>query len=135
MQKPPKKRWLDVLVILASVAVTSTLAFWNTFAKGSHTAVSPAGSKPKDTQLVITETPTPTIDPYAPVQLPKVHLLLGGSMPVARVVIVNSSPAGTTGTSGRGNGGDSPVGTFPTLAPPLLRPRLPAQDPPHHDPG
>jgi hypothetical protein len=96
MQNRSKNRWLDIQVILASLAVTFTMGLWNMFARGSRPVASTAIPPTPDPAFTFTHTPdpttTPVVDPSAPVHLPKVHLLLGGRMPVAPVVVV-AAPA------------------------------------------
>jgi hypothetical protein len=113
MQNRSKKRWLDIQIILASLAVTFTLGLWNVFARGSRPIASPVSPPAPDPTFTFTYTPTPTaaatLAGSAPSHLPAVHLLLGGKMPVAPVV-VTSSPGSTSGnqTTGPMNGGSNP---------------------------
>jgi hypothetical protein len=108
MQNKTKKRWLDIQIIFASLAVTFTVGLWNVFAKGSSPVSSPSTTLPPDPTSTYTVTPAPTatvtVDPNAPVHLPTVHLLLGGKMPVAPVVMA-SAPSGD-GSGGQGGGGN-----------------------------
>ena len=48
MPNRSKKRWLDIQLILASIAVTSTVALWNNFARGARAAEVPAAPPPPD---------------------------------------------------------------------------------------
>jgi hypothetical protein len=107
MQNKPKRRWLNLQIILASIAVTFTVGLWNVFARAGSAVVVPAGAQPPDPKFTFTYTPAPTatatLDPKAPVQLPQVHLLLGGKMPVAPVVMASSSSSPDLGSTGGGN--------------------------------
>jgi hypothetical protein len=121
MQNRSKKRWLDIQIILASLAVTFTLGLWNVFARGSRPVASPVSPPTPDPTFTFTYAPTPTaastLAASAPLNLPKVHLLLGGKMPVAPVVVA-SSPGSNSGnqTTGPKNGGSNP--NPPPAAPP-----------------
>ena len=104
MPNKSKNRWLDVQIILASLAVTSTVALWNGFAR----AASPTGTPPPDPTSTLTSTPNPTatataiatapaiaaatVDPNATIHLPKVHILLGGQLPVPQAVVAAQPP-------------------------------------------
>jgi hypothetical protein len=118
MQNRPKRRWLHIQIILASIAVTFTVGLWNVFAKGSRVVANPAGTQPPDPTFTFTYTPNPTPtatrDPNAPVHLPTVHLLLGGKMPVAPVVVAASSG----GDPSNPNVGPKGNGNNPPPAPP-----------------
>lgn len=105
MPNKSKNRWLDVQIILASLAVTSTVALWNVFAKGSSPVASPTDVPTPDPTATMTATPYPTATPMATatanpnavVQLPKVHILLGGNLPVVPVyAAVPAAPAGNS---------------------------------------
>jgi hypothetical protein len=121
MQNRSKKRWLDIQIILASLAVTFTLGLWNVFARGSHPVASPVSPPTPDPTFTFTYTPTPTATSTLALSgtfhLPKVHILLGGKMPVAPVVVA-TSPGGNPGnqTTGPNNGGSNP--NPPPAAPP-----------------
>jgi len=116
MQNRSKKRWLDVQIILASLAVTSSVGLWNLFAKGNLPVVNPAGAQPPDPAFVFTYIPNPTatatLDPSAPLHLPVVHLLMGGKLPVAPVVVAWSSGGDSSnqdvGSIGGGGGKSNP---------------------------
>ncbi len=60
MQNRSKKRWLNLQIILASIAVTFTVGLWNVFARGSAPVVSPSGAQPPDPTFTFTYTPNPT---------------------------------------------------------------------------
>lgn len=104
MTNKSKNRWLDVQIILASLAVTSTVALWNVFARGSSPVASPTDAPTPDPTATMTATPyptatamaTPTADPNAIIQLPKVHILLGGNLPVPQPVAAQPASAGST---------------------------------------
>jgi len=124
MQKKPKKRWLDVQIILASLAVTFTVGLWNVFAMGNRQVSSSTGSPPvnpppSDPTLTYTYTPSPTAavtqDPNAVITLPKVHILMGGSLPVVRVVPAAPPPSSVSGSQ---SGGSSGGGASNPLPPP-----------------
>ena len=123
MQNRSKRRWLDIQIILASLAVTFTLGLWNVFARGSRPVASPVSPPTPDPTFVFTFTHTPaptaaaTMAGSAPLHLPAVHLLLGGKMPVAPVVVA-SSPGSNPGSQSTGpnNGGSNP--NPPPAAPP-----------------
>jgi hypothetical protein len=116
MPNKSNNRWLDIQIILASLAVTSTLGLWNLFVKGSQpVASSTDNSNPNPTStFVFTPNPTATayptataiatLDALAPVHLPKVHILLGGSLPVPvaaqPAASVSSQPASAPKSSG-----------------------------------
>ena len=136
MSNKSKNRWLDVQLILASVAVTSTVALWNVFAKGSRPVVAnptdaPTPATPDSVApQIATPVPTATLppatavavattDPNAPVHLPKVHLLLGGNLPVAQVVVIpppsnNNNQVAPPNNGGGGGGGKNPPPPPPT---------------------
>ncbi len=124
MHKRPRNRWLDIQVILASLAVTFSLGLWNVFAKGSRPLTSTITPPTPDPTSTFTFTPapdptaTPTVDPSAPLHLPKVHLLLGGSMPVAPVVQAASSNGSSAGSSKTQNNAQKGGGSNPASAPP-----------------
>jgi hypothetical protein len=94
MQNRSRNRWLDIQILLASLAVTFTLGLWNMFARGSRPVVGTAIPPTPDPTSTFIHTPDPTatppLDPSAPVHLPRVHLLLGGKMPLAPVVVAAS---------------------------------------------
>jgi len=106
MQNRSKKRWLDVQIILASIAVTFTVGLWNVFAKGNRPFVSPTTPSIPDPAFTLTYTPDPvasataTLDPYAPVHLPRLHLLLGGKQPVAPVFVAALLSGGDSSNQG-----------------------------------
>jgi len=111
MQNRSKKSWLDVQIVLASLAVTSTVALWNVFARGNRPVVSPASPQTTDPAYTLTYTPNPTatatLDPSVPVHLPKVHLLLGGKLPVVPVVVASSASSIDPAVAPTGGGGGS----------------------------
>jgi hypothetical protein len=111
MQNRSKKRWLNIQIILASIAVTITVSLWNAFAKGNRLDASPVTPPTPDPTFTFTYTPNPTatataaVDPNAPVHLPQVHLLLGGKMYVPPLIVAvqpSGSQAGSSGSSSRG---------------------------------
>ena len=108
MQNKSKKRWLDVQIILASLAVTFTVGLWNVFARDNRLVVNPAGTQPADPTFTYTYTPNPTptatVDPNVPVRLPQVHLLLGGKMYVPPPVVVASSGNNNQNVGSTGGG-------------------------------
>jgi hypothetical protein len=110
MQKKSKKRWLDIQIILASLAVTFTVGLWNLFARPNRPVASPSGNPTPDPTFTLTYTPDPTatstLDPSAPVHLPKVHLLLGGNLPVPKVVVA-ALPSGGQDAGPNNGGGDT----------------------------
>ena len=120
MQNRSKRRWLNLQIILASIAVTFTVGLWNVFARGNSPVVNPSGTQPPDPDFTFTYTPSPTatatVDPNAPVRLPQVHLLLGGKMYVPPpVVVAASSPDDPNNQNvGPKGGGNNP----PPAAPP-----------------
>ena len=128
MQKKPKKRFLDIQVILASLAITSSLALWNIFAKGSRPVVNPTSAPTENPNFTYTYTPTSpatattiataTTDPKAPVHLPVVHLLLGGSMPAPQAVVVSSGAVPPSASTGNGTGGGGTISNPPPAPPP-----------------
>jgi hypothetical protein len=113
MQNRSRHRWLDIQILLASLAVTFTLGLWNMFARGSRPLASAATPPTPDPATTFTYAPDPTptrpLDPSAPAQLPKVHLLLGGKMPVAPVVVAASADASNPQKNPQKNGGNNPV--------------------------
>jgi hypothetical protein len=128
MANKPKNRWIDVQIIFASLAVTSTLALWNLFVKGSHPVASSIDNPdPNPTATFVftpiptatayptaTATATATLDALAPIHLPKVHILLGGKLPVpvaaAPAASVSSQPASAPKSSaGSSNPAPKPV--------------------------
>jgi hypothetical protein len=117
MQNRSKNRWLNLQIILASIAVTFTVGIWNVLAKGNGPVVNPSGVQPPDPTFTFTYTPNPTatatVDPSAPAHLPQVHILLGGKMYVPPVVMVASS-GGDNQNVGPKGGGNNP----PPAAPP-----------------
>jgi hypothetical protein len=114
MPNKSNNRWLDVQIIIASLAVTSTLGLWNLFVKGSHPVASSTDNANPDPTATFVFTPNPTatayptatatLDPLAPIHLPKVHILLGGSLPVPVVAqpaaSSSSQPASAPKSSG-----------------------------------
>jgi hypothetical protein len=116
MTNKSKKRWLDIQLILASLAVTSTVALWNVFAKPARPEASPTGAPPLDPSFTLTYTPNPTAtatvtvaatqDPSAVIHLPKVHILLGGRLPVAPVVAA-VAPSDSSGSQSSNNSSGS----------------------------
>jgi hypothetical protein len=113
MHNRSKNRWLDIQVIFASLAVTFTMGLWNMFARGSRPVVATAIPPTPDPASTITYTPNPTatspLDPSAPVRLPRVHLLLGGNMPVAPVVAASSANVSNPQNNPPKNGGGNPA--------------------------
>jgi hypothetical protein len=111
MQNKSKRRWLDIQIILASLAVTFTVGLWNVFAKGNKPVSSPGSTQPPDPAFTFTVTPAPTatatLDPKAPLALPTVHMLLGGNMPVTPVVMASAPSNNDSGNQGGGGGGGS----------------------------
>jgi hypothetical protein len=115
MQNRSKRRWLDIQLIMASLAVTSTVALWNNFARGSQPASTPVVPPPTDPTFTLTYTPTaaatntaaptatagPYIDTNGIVHLPKIHLLLGGKLPA--VPVAAAQPAASSSNQGGGN--------------------------------
>ena len=124
MPNRSKKRWLDIQLILASIAVTSTVALWNNFARGARAAEAPAAPPPPDPTFTLTYTPAPTAtatavpaatvaatqDPSAVIHLPKVHLLLGGKLPVIPVVVAAQPSGGGSSSQNSGSGGSKSSG-------------------------
>jgi hypothetical protein len=97
----PKKRWLDAQIVIASLAMTFTLALWNLFASGGpkgsatqSTVQDPQVPEPTSTQ-VPAATGTAVVLPSG--QLAPMKVLLGGKAPVAPVV-VSSSGRGSSGS-------------------------------------
>jgi hypothetical protein len=126
MQNKTKKRWLDVQIILASLAVTGTLALWNVFAKASRPVTPPTGTPSPDPSATFTVTPTTAASATAtaglagPIRLPTVHMLLGGKAPVVQpVVVVNSPASGGSGSSSSGSGTSASSGTTNPAPPPV----------------
>ncbi len=125
-----KKSWLDLQIILASLAVTVTVGLWNVFAMGNRQVANAAGNPPvipppADPTNVYVYNPSPTtaatLDPNAPLTLPKVHILLGGSMPVVRVATAQPAPTGGSsegGTVSRSSSHSSGGGTANPPPPP-----------------
>jgi cytoskeletal protein RodZ len=107
-----KKSWLDLQIILASLAVTVTVGLWNVFAMGNRQVANASGNPAQpppsaDPTNVYVYDPTSTsaattsvasVDANGKVTLPKVHILLGGSLPVIRV----AQAAPTAGSSDGG---------------------------------
>jgi hypothetical protein len=128
MPNKSKRRWLDVQIILASIAVTSTVAVWNVLARGSRPADNPVSPPPPQPEFTFTYTPTPAaaataaVDPNAPVRLPQVHLLLGGKMPAPVVVVAAATGPDTgnqaSGSKNNGGGGSTGGGGGSTNPPP-----------------
>jgi hypothetical protein len=118
MQNRSKRRWLNLQIILASIAVTFTVGLWNVFSKGNSPVVNPSGTQPPDPTFTFTYTPNPTataiVDPNAPVHLPQVHLLMGGKMYVPPVVVAALPPVGNQDT-GPNNGGGNPKSPPPPV--------------------
>ena len=120
MQNRSKSRWLNLQIILASIAVTFTVGIWNVLAKDNVQAVNPSGAQPPNPDFTLTYTPNPTatvaVDPSASGRLPQVHLLLGGKMYVPPVVAALPSAGDNGGGQNVGpkGGGNNP----PPAAPP-----------------
>jgi hypothetical protein len=121
MSNRSNRRWLNLQVILASIAVTFTVGLWNVFAKGSGQNANSSGQQPSDPTIEMTDTPDPTaiatstVDPNAPVRLPQVHLLLGGKAyvpPVVAPAAPSDSGGGNQSVGPKGGGGN------PTPPPP-----------------
>ena len=114
MQNRSKRRWLNLQIIFASLAVTFTVGLWNVFARGGRPVVNPSGAQPPDPTFTFTFTPTPTATateaPNAPGRLPQVHLLLGGKMYVPPIVVASSSGGSNDPNSSPkgGGGGNNP---------------------------
>jgi hypothetical protein len=106
MPNKPKRRWLDAQIVIASLAMTFTLALWNLLASGSPKSSSTQVVDQKPQAPETPETPGPTATP-APAatgvtnlpngQLAPMKVLLGGKAPVAPVVVV-SSGGGSSGS-------------------------------------
>jgi hypothetical protein len=116
MKNRSKNRWLDIQILLASLAMTFTLGLWNMFARGSRLVASTVIPPTPDPASIFTFTPDPTatapMDPSAPVRIPRVHILLGGKMPVAPVVVAASSAdASNPQKNPPQDGGNNPVPT------------------------
>jgi hypothetical protein len=132
MPNKSKNRWLDVQILIASLAVTSTVALWNGFARAASVAASPTDTStpdPTSTQISPPPSATPyptataiatavaTVDPNATIHLPKVHLLLGGQLPVVQVVVAQpqpsnsktNNPVASTGSKAPGKSSPPPV--------------------------
>jgi hypothetical protein len=129
MQKK-KKSWLDIQIILASLAVTLTVGLWNVFAMANRQVASAAGNPPvnpppADPTNTSLYHPSPTAaraaatDPNAPLSLPVVHILMGGSLPVVRVAQTAPTAGSSEGGSvSRSTGGGSGGGTTNPPPPP-----------------
>ena len=122
MQNRSKRRWLNLQIILASIAVTFTVGLWNVFARGNSSVVNPSGAQPPDPTFTLIYTPKPTatatatLDASAPGHLPQVHILLGGKMYVPPPVVAASTGGDSSGNQSVGpkGGGNNP----PPAAPP-----------------
>jgi hypothetical protein len=129
MQKK-KKSWLDIQIILASLAVTVTVGLWNVFSMGNRQVANAAGNPPlapppaNPTNTTVynpspTAALTATIDANGAITLPVVHILMGGSLPVIRVA-QTAPTAGNSegGTVSRSSGGSTGGGTTNPPPPP-----------------
>jgi hypothetical protein len=137
MPNKSKKRWLDVQIILASLAVTSTVALWNGFVRAASPVSGQTGLSTPDPTATMSSTTEPTaaatataiatatVDPNAIIRLPKVHILLGGQLPVPQVVVAaqpsvsvkaNNQVSSTGGGSGT-TGSPAPVTTTSSSKP------------------
>jgi hypothetical protein len=119
-----KKSWLDLQIILASLAVTVTVGLWNVFVMGSRQVANAAGNPPvtpppADPTNTYIYDPTSTsaataitVDANGKVTLPKVHILMGGSLPVIHVAqaapTAGSSEGGMVSSSSGGGAANPP---------------------------
>jgi hypothetical protein len=90
MQKRTGNRWLDIQIVIATLAMTFTLALWNIF----------AGASRADAVQTVTQTETKPTTNTAVQQsaLPATRLYLGGSAPQAAPSI-SSAPAASSPVS------------------------------------
>jgi hypothetical protein len=130
MANRTKRRWLDIQLILASLAVTSTVALWNNFARPNRPAAVPTVPPPPEPTFTLTYTPAPTataiptatVGPYVDangvVRLPKLHLLLGGKLPAVPVVQVARTASSDASSSSGGSSAGPKGGGSPSNPPP-----------------
>lgn len=121
MQKKPKRRFLDVQIVIATISMGVTLSLWNILASASRqTSNASIAEKfaneqiPKNEDQASSISPTPTAASRASgltlIQLPPMKMLLGGKMPVARVVVNSTASISPVGS---GSGAGSPTGSKP----------------------
>jgi len=118
---------MDAQIVIASLAVTASLALWNVFAAAArHPVLGPVSMRLserlyKNMASAVTATPAPTqtVTPgLNQIHLPPLHLLLGGKAPQVQVVVVSNpgSPSGGgPGSSSASSGG----GTISNPPPPV----------------
>ena len=84
MQNKTANRWLDVQIVILTIAMTASLFLWNLFAGGNNSTSSGNQASAQEVPATI-----------AQVQ-PRVHILLGGSAPQIQSQSPSSRPAPVT---------------------------------------
>jgi uncharacterized membrane protein YgcG len=106
--KPAPRNWNDIQVVIATISMAVTLAFWNLFAGPDRVSA----LKRAEEQAAIPPQPTVTADPIVIVQptpLGDGKILFGGNAPQTQI-IVQSGGGGGGGGNGGGNGGGGGTG-------------------------
>jgi hypothetical protein len=85
--KNKTNRWLDVQIVIATLALTFSLALWNLFAGGSRSTNSGTASNP---QGVVFSSSAPQ---------PQSRIYLGGTAPQSPSIFNAPAPVTSTGSS------------------------------------
>lgn len=104
--KPGSKNWNDIQIVIATVSMAVTLAFWNMFAGPDRESA----AKRAQEQAAIP--PEPTAAPMLVVQptpLGDAKLLFGGNAPQTQVIV--RSGGNSSGGGGGGGGGGAVTST------------------------
>ena len=107
--KPAPRNWNDIQVVIATISMAFTLAFWNTFAGPDRASA----LKRAQEQAAIPPQPIATEAPIvvAPTPLGDGKLLFGGNAPQTQIIVHSGGGGGGGNTSGGGGntGGGAPV--------------------------
>jgi hypothetical protein len=104
--KPASRKWNDIQIVIATVSMALTLAFWNLFAgPDRETAVKRAQERaalppPQPAEITAPVQPTAqstTLQGNGPI-------LLGGSAPQTQIIIQSGGRNGGGGSGGSGGG-------------------------------
>jgi len=102
--KPPTRNWNDIQIVVATVSMAVTLAFWNMFAGPDRESA----VKRAQEQAAIPPQPAVTAAPLAvnpPTPLGDGKILFGGSAPQTTIIVQSGSGGGGGGGGGNGGGG------------------------------
>jgi len=95
--KPSRRNWSDVQIVIATVSMAVTLAFWNMFAGPDRAA---AGQRAQEQTANPIQPVTSTSPLVSPARLSDGKVFFGGSAPQTQIIVHNSG-----GNGGGGGGG------------------------------